>query len=262
MTTQPENHVEAPDLAALVTTAPGDPKFWQEVGKAFDWVKYVWVGPTPNVTIDLNNVYAGRRFSSQTIYEEIIRAVGSLKIPGVICGPQIIHEGGPFSPYRAYLRIRREFSEFLVCAAPVGDSFFVTVRKIDRFRHVKWWHYLIVLLMFLNVLTAAVLEFGITGGVVFCALLVSLLWSLMRYASRMVKSWLGEKLPEIPVIGGIYLRWFRPDTFYRQDLHSAFLVLVDEAIRGVVTGLDPTQPVRPATEHHGGPILKDLHRPG
>lgn len=47
---EPENYVEAPNLAALVTTPPGDPKFWQEAGQTFDWVKYVWVGPTPHVT--------------------------------------------------------------------------------------------------------------------------------------------------------------------------------------------------------------------
>lgn len=257
---QPENYAEAPNLGTLATTMPNDQQFWQEVGKTWDWVKYVWVGPTPNVTVDINNVYPGRQFSSQVIYEGIIEAIGKLKIPGVVYGPQIIHEGGPFSPCRAYLRIRREFTEFLVCAAPVGTSFFVTVRKIDRFRHVKWWHYLIVLFVFLNVMSSAVVTFGINGGIVFSALLAALAWSLMRYASHMTMSWLGEKLPEIPVIGGLYLRWFRPDTYYRQDLHSAFLSLADGVIREVITGIDPTQPVRPATEYHGGPILKDLHQ--
>ena len=91
-------------------------------------------------------------------------------------------------------------------------------------------------------------------------LLIALVWSLMRYASQMTISWLGEHLPEIPVIGGMYLRWFRPDTFYRQDLHAAFLTLADAAIRQVITGMDPTQPVRPATEYHGGPIEKDLRQ--
>ena len=257
---QPENYVESPNLATMVLTGPSEPKFWQEVGKTFDWVKYVWVGPTPNVTIDLNNVYAGRQFSAQAVYEGIIEAVAGLKIPGVVIGPQIIHEGGPFSLHRAYLRIRREFSEFLICAAPVGSSFFVTVRKIDRFPHVKWFHYLIVLGVLWGVMFGAVLEFGVVGAGVFLMLLLSLAWSLMRYASHMVTSWLGEHLPEIPVIGGLYLRWFRPDTYFRQDLHSAFLALAGLAIEEVITGMDPTQPVRPATEKQGGPILKDLNQ--
>lgn len=255
---QPENYAEAPNLVTLVTTAPSSPQFWHETGKAWDWVKYVWLGPAPNVTIDLSQVYAGQHFSAQAIYEKIIQAIAALRIPEVVCGPQIIHEAGPFSPFRTYLRIRREFSEFLVCAAPVGNSFFLTVRKIDRFRHVKWWHYLGLLFLLVNLLSLTGLAFGITGGVVAFALLVSLGWSLLRYASHLTRSRLGERLPEIPVLGALYLRWFRPDTYFRQDLHAAFQTLADRAIREVVAGLNPAQPVRPATEQHGGPILKEL----
>lgn len=259
---QPENYAEPPNVATLVMTPPHEAQFWQEVGKTFDWIKYVWVGPAPNVTLELNKVFPSQRFSSQAIYEGIIEAVSGLKIPGVVADRRIIHEGGPFSPYRAYLQIRREFSEFLVCAAPVGDSFFVTVRKIDRFPHVKWWHYLIVFFAYLFVSGSATLYFGRVGGGVFNIVLLSLIWSIMRYSSHITKSWLGEKLPEIPVIGALYLRWFRPDTYFRQDLHSAFLSLADSAIQKVVTGMDPTQPTRPATEYHGGPILKELNKPG
>lgn len=262
MDMQPENYVEAPSLIGLVTISPRDQLFWKEVGKTFDWVKYVWVGPVPSVSIELNNVYAGRKFSSQAIYEGIIESVAGLKIPGVVIGPQVIHEAGPFSPYRVYLRIQREFSEFLVCAAPVGNSFFVTVRKIDRFRHVKWWHYLILALgCFLFSFMATVL-LGSAGAMALELVLIGLVWSLMRYGSQINASWLGEKLPEIPFFGGLYLRWFRPDTYFRQDLHSAFVALVDKSIRDVVTGMDPTQPVRPATESHGGPIRKDLNPAG
>jgi hypothetical protein len=259
---QPENYVEAPNVATLVLTPPSNPAFWKEVGSTLEWAKYVWVGPTPNVTVDLTNVYAGRRFSSQAIYEGIIESVGALKIPGVSVGPQIIHEGGPFSPYRAYLRVRREFSEFLVCAAPVGNSFFVTVRKIDRFRHVKWFHYLIVLGALGMLGFSLIVAFGWDVAWVGIVLFVSLVWSFMRYASQFALSWLAENLPGIPVIGALYLRWFRPDTFFRQDLHASFLTLVDGAIRNVIAGIDPTQPIRPATESHGGPILKDLGQPG
>lgn len=259
---QPENYAEAPSIGTLVTTSPSEDKFWQEVGKTFGWVKYVWVGPAPNVKVELNSIFPGQQFSARAIYEGIIQAVAGLSIPSVVVSPQIIHEAGPFSPYRAYLRIRREFCEFLVCAAPVGNSYFVTVRKIDRFRHVKWWHYLIVLFGYLLLSTAATLQWGRLGGGFVTVLLIALVWSLMRYGSQMTTSWLGEKLPEIPVIGGLYLRWFRPDTYFRQDLHSAFAALVDKSIRDVVTGMDPTQPVRPATEYHGGPILKDLNKPG
>ncbi len=252
---EPENYVEPPNLGKLVTTGPNEAHFWQEVDRTFDWVRYMWVGPTPNVTIDLKNVYPGRQFSPQSVYAGILEAIAGLRIPGVVASPQIIHEGGPFSPYRAYLRIRRELSEFLVCAAPVGNSFFITVRKIDRFVHVKWFHYLFVLAFLAGVVFGSFVVFGNPGGFVFSMILFSLAWSLMRYAAHMTMSWLGEHLPSVPVIGALYLRWFRPDTYFRQDLHSAFLALVDSAIKSVLAGMDPTQPIRPATENQGAPIL-------
>jgi hypothetical protein len=118
---QPENYTEPPNLATLVTTAPSDQQFWQEVGKTFGWVRYVWVGPKPDVKVDLNDVFPGQTCSSQAIYEGIIGAVGGLKIPGVVIGPQIIHESGPFSPYRAYLRIRRHRSG-IPSSLPFGKS--------------------------------------------------------------------------------------------------------------------------------------------
>ena len=68
---QPENYAEAPSLITLVTTPPSDQAFWKEAGKTLAWVRYVWVGPTPNVTMDLNNVYAARQFSAQAIYAGI-----------------------------------------------------------------------------------------------------------------------------------------------------------------------------------------------
>ncbi len=259
---KPDNHVDPPNPAVLVLTPPNKERFWQEVGQGVAWAKYVWSGPTPTVVVETNNVYPGIQFSAQSIYEGIVEAVGRLKIPGIKVGRQAIHETGPFSPFREYLQIRRELSEFLVCAAPVGASYFVTVRTIDRFRHVKWFHYLILAAFLAGIAVVAMGAFGFTGAEVFVVLLIALAWSLMRFASYETASWLGEKLPEIPVIGAVFMRWFRPDTYFRQDLHSAFLALAGSAIAGVITGMDPTQPVRPATETHGGPILKDLHQPG
>ena len=85
----------------MMKTGPNDPRFWDEVGQGFSWAKYLWVGPNPSVTIDLKQVYPRRQFSPQEIYAGIVDAISGLKLPGVVVRPQIIHEGGPFSPYRA-----------------------------------------------------------------------------------------------------------------------------------------------------------------
>ena len=60
-------------------------------------------------------------------------------------------------------------------------------------------------------------------------------------------------------MGPLYLRWFRPDTFYRQDLHTAFVSLVDSVIQNVIAGIEQPQAIRPATQDIGGPVRTDLH---
>ena len=251
-----------PTVAGKPVLSPLDPGFWNDAGNAWDWVRFVWRGPDPVVELNLSNVYREQRFSSQTIYQSIITAVERLKLPGTKCEPQVIHEGGRFSPFRVYLQIRREFSEFLVCAAPVGESFFLTVRRIDRFPHVKWFHYLLAAGFVGLLACACVVAEGILPGLVLFCILLSLAWSVMRYAACATGAWLREHLHEVPILGPLYLRWFRPDTYFRQDLHAAFLSLVDGVIKEVVEGLQQGQVIRPATEQQGGPIVPNLHEQG
>lgn len=243
----------------IVSLSPGEKDFWEAIGGTFAWIRYVWKGPEPKVEVETFNVYPKQHFSAQSIYRGIIDAIEALEIPGVMYGPQVMHEGGRFSYHRAYLSIEREFSQFLVCAAQVGVSYMITVRKVDRFPHVKWWHYLFLLLFLATVILYAYVELGAVGSLVFIAGLVALGWSCARHASSTVGTWLSKHLHEIPVVGPLYLRWFRPDTFFRQDLHRAFLTLVTDAIKTTISGLEQAQAIRPPTEKQGAPILRDLH---
>ena len=238
---------------------PLDPDFWSGSSKVWDWVAFVWKGQPPVIRLEINNVYGGQRFSAKDIYQSIIELIKPLQIPDVRISPQTLHEGGPFTAYRIYLKIEREFSQFLICAAPIGTSYFVTVRKIDRFPHTKWFHYLLAALFIGAVYAGLYSMLGPAGANVTVIMLTGLVWSIMRYAAYSPRNWFTDRLPEIPIVAPLYLRWFRPDTFFRQDLHSAFSALVDQAVRRVVDGLNQAQAIRPATEQQGGPILKDLH---
>jgi hypothetical protein len=90
------------------------------------------------------------------------------------------------------------------------------------------------------------------------AMFMSLVWSIFRYAAHAAKNWLSDHLPEIPWVGPLYLRWFRPDSYYRQDVHAAFLTLVDSAIREVITSMEQAQAIRLPNEALGGPVRRDL----
>lgn len=246
----PENHVDPPDIAKLLPFLPkAEPSpFWAEVGKLFAWMRYLWVGPAPLVAVSLRNVYPDFQVAPSAVYKGIMEEIARKELPDVRYGEAILHESGPFSPYRVYLQIRREFSEFFICAAPVGTSFFVSVRTIDRFPHVRWFHYLLVLIVLWVLWLLGLAWNGIAGGIVVPLLSLALVWSVFRYATYSTAAWLHEYLPEIPVLGALYLRFFRPDTFFRQDIHVAFLTLVDGVIRQVVQGLVPSEPLRVSAE--------------
>lgn len=253
---KPENHVDPPDIARMLGVSSPEYPFWSEAGNTLAWMRYQWDGPTPQVKIELCEIYRNQRFSAQAIYQAIIESVERLKLPGVRYGREVFREAGPFSDHRVYLKIQRELSEFLICAAPAGDSFFITVRKIDRFLHVKWFHYLLLLLAMIGSLLLTLLLLRPVHGFVLWLLLCSLFWSILRYTAFSSTGWLSQHLHEIPLIGPLYLRWFKPDTFYRQDFHQAFLTLVFACVQEVVAGLSQAHGIRPPTEQHGAPVAK------
>ena len=253
---KPDNYVAPP---RGVKEFFGDPYASEQPEGWLAWLWFLWTGPDPKIEITVRNVYPQVRLSTQAIYKSIVDEVEKLSIPDVKYGPEILHESGYFSAYRAYLKVRREFSELLVCAAPVGNSYLISVRKIDRFPHVKWFHYVILPFLAVPSLIAGAFANGILGGVLVLAITVALAWSVCRYAAHSAETFLADHLPEVPLIGPLYLRWFRPDTFYRQDVHAAFLDLVNGIINQVIASLEEVQTVRPLPADIPGPVRRDLH---
>ena len=253
---KPDNYVAPPQGIKEVF---GDPFAWEQPEGWLAWLWFLWTGPDPKIEVSVRQVYPHVRLSSQAIYKNIVDEVEKLSIPDVKYGPEILHESGFFSAYRAYLNIRREFSEFLVCAAPVGNSFMISVRKIDRFPHTKWFHYLILPFLALPAMIVGASMNGFLGSVLVLSLFVTLIWSICRYAAHTTQTLLSDRLPEVPVVGPLYLRWFRPDTFYRQDIHAVFVALVDGVVQQVLTSLEEVQTVRPLPGDVPSPIRGDLH---
>jgi len=254
---RPDNYIEPPNWLNRLFPPP-DPAS-NEVDHTLAWLKYLWTGPNPNIEVDPRIIYPHTRFSAQAIYQSIIEAVEKLKVPGVKYGPQILHESGRFSAFRAYLSIRREFSEFVICAAPVGESYLLSVRKIDHFPHVKWFHYLPVFVVLGAAFGWGMTQDGLMGGFLVMGIFLSLIWSIFRYAAQATMNWFSRHLPEIPIVGPLYLRWFRPDTFYRQDVHGAFVTLIDVVVKQLVTDLEQAQVLRPSSGSVEGPVRRDLH---
>jgi phage shock protein PspC (stress-responsive transcriptional regulator) len=231
---------DAPKKTALLLVELGQPK------EPTPWERLLlaWHGPPPQVKLETFELHPDRAIAASAVYEALAAAVRRLEVPGVKLTTRPLPEAGPLGADRLYLSVRREFSEFLVCVAPVGVSTFVSVRSLDRFPHVRWLHYLVAFGVFAGLAGALLVALTLLQTLVVLALAVTFLWSVARYAKTSEGGW-AERLPELPVLGPLYLRWFRPDTFYRQDVHQAFTGLVRRAVQGVLAGLDDTQPLRP-----------------
>jgi|GEM_PF-740233 len=75
------------------------------------------------------HIFDGLKFSSEEFYKSVQELVESKEMPGVKISNQKFDETNVYGADRIYLRIRRDESMFLVCAAPFGTGFFIS-----------WWY--------------------------------------------------------------------------------------------------------------------------
>ena len=70
-----------------------------------------------------------------------------------------------------------------------------------------------------------------------------------------VAGWLTRKLPDVPLVGRIYERFFNPDTFFRQDTNACYRTAVHSAVMDVVDDLASAHGLRPLSADERKPIL-------
>src|ERR1043166_2535624 len=68
----------------------------------------------------------GMRFSTKEFYDRTETALQARSIPELEVSRVDFKEGGPLSPRREYLRLRRERLVFDICAMPFGTGFYVS----------------------------------------------------------------------------------------------------------------------------------------
>lgn len=71
-------------------------------------------------------------FSTLEIYDLIEITIREMRMPKVYVKRVLYPEGGIFDARRAYLRIARKGMTFLICAAPMGSTFFISWRVRRR----------------------------------------------------------------------------------------------------------------------------------
>lgn len=172
--------------------------------------------------------------STKEFYAAVEKELLARKVPGLEILRIDYAEGGLLSAKREYLRMIRETLVFDICAAPFGTAFFFSWRFAEIPVPVRWWQILIVFFL-LNLICGALwTQFGMAGGTaLFLASLVGFC-ALARHSVSIGLADLDGTLIKTPVIGPIYMRWLRKETYYRYDTRLMYVETVSSVVRQVI----------------------------
>ena len=141
-------------------------------------------------------------------------------------------EGGWLSPNRAYLRLRRQRAVLEVCSASFGTGWWFSLRSATLPRTLYWCEVGVTILGLAGFFACYWHLFGlVVAGIVMTSSLLLALGVFLR-----ARSWtsLDEFLLYLPVIGAFYERFFRADSYYRQDQELIYSHTVVGIVRAKV----------------------------
>jgi len=196
----------------------------------------------------------------QEFYASVEQGLAASTIPGLKVSRFSFREGGLLSDKRIYLRMIRERLAFDICAAPFGTHFFFSCRTVYSPAIVRFWHILLVIFLFgivgfllqtfLAPYYAAIATFGLMLAVI----------QIFRNTIAMGLADLDTTLLKIPAIGPIYERWFRKETYYRQDTRLVYLEVVPKLIKDLAEEVTASKGVKLVRQYERAPILGELYK--
>lgn len=156
-------------------------------------------------------------------------------------------EGGILSAKRTYLRVSYERFVFDIGAAPFGKDFLFSWwlgRRVLEFGGVLGCGVLIGLPVVLFICFQIAGAF--VGFVLFAALLIGILM-YMQNGGMIGDATLGDIMLTVPILGPLYLRFFKSVTYYSEDTRIMFEETVHRVVLDVVAGILTLNSMRPLT---------------
>lgn len=201
------------------------------------------------------------QFSPLEFYAAVEKELQTRKVPGLAMSRVDFSEGGLLSDKRVYLRMIRERLVFDVCAAPFGTRFFFSCRMAEITAAIQLWQ-LVVVLIGLSIFTGLLLQyFGLVTGVVLLVISLLLLVYLLRNAVALGLQDLDATFIRSPLIGPIYERWFRKETYYRLDTRLMYLDTVSNVVKKLAEEVTGSKGVKLVRQYEQAPILGELYKP-
>jgi hypothetical protein len=200
-------------------------------------------------------------FSTEEFYREIERELVARKVPGLDLTRVNFREGGLLSDQRVYLRMLRERLVFDVCAAPFGRAYFFSLRFAEIPSEIKAWQVAVCLLLLALIGGATVQGLGMEKGLGLAGLILVGLVIFLRNVIALHLLNLDAALIRSPVVGPIYERFFRKETYYRHDTRLLYHEIVSEVVKKKVEEVTAAKGVRLLRTHEHSPILDGLYKP-
>ena len=200
----------------------------------------------------------GLEASPLGFYQAVEAALLGRKIPATENSRVEYKEAGLASAEREYLHVRRETLVFDICGAPFGTGFFFS-----------WWY--AEDLPQLNALLRALISIGLLGfaawfifetGFVLGTILlvVGTLLGLAATSESAAEGRIDDRyLRATPLLGTLYVRLFRPGTYYRLDSIEMFQQAVHNAVLEVVDAMTTEKGLRALSESERKPIMRQFY---
>lgn len=206
-------------------------------------------------------VLDGFTHSTEEFYAEIEKELAARKVPGLTITRVDFAEGGVLSDRRTYLRMVRERLVFDVCAAPFGRAYFFSVRFAEIPAVIKPWQVAACLfaLFIVSALAVKVMGFAV-GTLALGALLAGLIYALRNAISLGLED-LDAALVKSPMLGPIYERFLRAETYYRHDTRLLYHEIVSEVVKKKVEEVTAAKGMKLVKSLERNPMLEGIYNP-
>ena len=197
----------------------------------------------------------------QEFYATVEQQIAARRIPGLEISRIKFNEGGLMSEQRVYLRLMRERLCIDTSAAPFGNIFFFSMRKVYVPALVRLWHIVVTLLFFGAVNALLLKPLGASYAVIATVALAFAIVGVLHNAAAEAGSDIDTLLLKIPVVGTIYENWFRVETYYREDTRNLYLQLFPQFILAIAEETSAAKGFKLTPYLQPLPPVSDLNKP-
>ncbi len=203
----------------------------------------------------------GFSHSPADFYAAVEKELDARQVPGLEKSRVEFAEGGLLSDKRVYLRMARERLVFDVCAAPFGTRFFFSCRMAEIPLAIGFWQLGAVLLGLLGYTGLLWSIFGKSLGLALLVVTLGCLGYVVRNTVALGFPDLDASLIKSPLLGPLYERFFRRETYYRIDTRLLYLDTVSSVVKRLAEEATAAKGVKLVRQFEQAPILGELFKP-